>query len=179
MKAAEPEAAPQAVDELGCEVTQSSNLDGVRLQLDDGGCVFSLAEAAEGISFSYSLHVAHNVAGIVSPPADAGSCGAKSVGGLEVLEFVLGEQRRFCECDYVDCMAPDEEAVTLVPGTYESSFRWPGVEWDGESDTMTPYGPAFPVGSYRVEIVMTGRQPSDGGSSAFRVVTTLPIRIVP
>ncbi len=162
----------------GCVAKHESNLAGVQLRLSSGVCEFTLEEAAAGITFPYELLVDTAVERLVSPPADDGECGGKEVGGLQVREVISGDDHRFCECDVGHCMPPTPVERVLATGSHRSEFAWTGVSWYGESDTMTPYGDAFPPGNYTVSVVTSGYRMTSAGQVPFRISTTLDISLV-
>ena len=54
-------------------------------------------------------------------------------------------------------------------------FPWDGRNWYGPSDTGNPKGPAFPAGSYVLELSAQGTHAGAG----FEVQDSLPLTLVP
>lgn len=156
-----------------CEPTMTSGLDGVSIVLQATDCSFTLAEAAAGITFSYTLIVDAPVQQVVPATQDAGGCGQPGAGGLIIFNRIQGGEQSWCICDTGLCMGPDDTPVTLDAGAWGGSFEWDGVNWFGPSDFGNPKGDSFPVGTYTVTISAKGTR--DG--AAFEVLNSFEIEL--
>jgi len=150
-------------------------LPGVRISIEADKCVFRVREGGE---FRYRVSVApgmeptlHVAAGI--DWGDCNICGADPLTCVQ--EWVGSDAAHYCECDIGLCDRPPVDLyVTLLAGDFAGVLVWPGVSWDGPSDTSSPYGPPFPPGSYEVRISLV-----ETGSPGRSVVARLPIEVVP
>ncbi|HEX7476182.1 MAG TPA: hypothetical protein VF331_00100 [Polyangiales bacterium] len=59
---------------------------------------------------------------------------------------------QYCECDGGCCPPNKSASYTLDAKTVDGTIDWPGLQWQGASDTNTPYGPPFPPGRYFVMV---------------------------
>jgi hypothetical protein len=158
----------------GCQQTATSTLTGASIRfLPPLRCVYTLAEAAAGISIGYELVIAQDIPDVV-PQAQA-TCVLPGASGLYVLELVTGNGQNYCLCDNGLCVAPPSDPTTLRAGTYAATFLWDGMNWYGPSDTGNPKGPPFPAGSYVLEVSAQGTRAGAG----FEVQDSLPLTLVP
>lgn len=172
-----PDAAPDAADDAGrdaapppCPADVSSTLDGVRIEMPDQPCTFTLAEAAAGIDFLYDVVVDSQVDGVTYTRG----CFEPGPSGLVTSEVVAGGGQRYCVCDVGLCMST-MEMRDLPAGAHRSTFHWEGRNWEGPSDTGMPMGPAFPVGDYTLEITSSGMH----AGTSFELRTRFPVHLVP
>jgi len=124
--------------------------------------VITLAQAAAGVDFHYTLSVQRALAEVLIPQYPASSCHEPGEHGLSSLEIIGGGDQRYCVCDKGWC--PWSELRTaLRPGTYESVLRWTGRNWTGPSDFFNPMGPPFPPGKYTFRVLFRGTYRDDNG----------------
>ncbi|RLB57123.1 MAG: hypothetical protein DRJ42_01460 [Deltaproteobacteria bacterium] len=161
-----------------CVIDGTSNLEGVTITFPDQPCVFTLAEAAAGISIAYQVEVASERPGIIPLPQDAGGCDGPEASGLILLERIGGDGQSYCFCDSGLCADPSRTPVTIAAGNYPGTMGWTGLNWGGPSDTGNPMGEPFPVGTYVVTISTAGEQPAGDGTEPFRVEGTFEITLV-
>jgi hypothetical protein len=165
---------------VNCASTSQSDLSGAHVTIDSSRCVFTLAEAAAGITIGYDVVIDAAIPGIVSNPQDDGHCGRADASGLIPFASLAGGMaQRYCMCDVGLCPTPSGSPVTLVAGRYAHSFQWDGRNWTGPSDTARPEGAPFPAGTYTLTVSAVGTQPADGASVPFSVMGTLTITLVP
>jgi hypothetical protein len=174
-----PDAAAGVDAPVNCASTSQSNLSGAHITIDSSRCVFTLAEAAAGITIAYDVVIDAAIPGIVSNAQDDSHCGTADASGLIPFASVSGAGQRYCMCDVGLCPARSPSPVTLVAGRYAHSFQWDGRNWTGPSDTSRPEGAPFPAGTYTLTVSAVGSQPADGASAPFSVMGTLPITLVP
>jgi hypothetical protein len=158
----------------GCAETATSTLTGASFHfVPPLRCSYTLAEAAAGISIAYELAIAQDISD-VAPQAEA-TCVQPGASGLYILERVSGNGQNYCLCDNGFCASPPSNPTTLRTGTYAATFQWDGMNWYGQSDTGNPQGPAFPAGSYLLELSAQGTRAGAG----FEVQDSLPLTLVP
>lgn len=146
----------------GCEVSAVSTLPHVRLVISPAACSLSASAASPSLTVHYEVIVEAAVEGFV--PGRPYAYGV-DVANLALSEVLSGQGQTYCLCDrgppYSRCPLPDggEELarsqcgpVTIPAGTYPRTFTWNGRNWQGASDTGTPYGPPFPPGEYLLTI---------------------------
>jgi hypothetical protein len=137
-------------------------------------CIFTLAEAALGISIEYELVLENEVPDVV--PHSQQSCpGPPGASQLYLFERLSGGNESYCICDNGLCPAPPDTPITLHPGTYPGVFEWDGKNWNGPSDTGNPKGPPFPPGEYTLDVSTTGLV----AGQAFEVRGTLNVKLIP
>lgn len=147
---------------------------GIRIQpTEPVRCVFSLAEAAAGISIGYEVVIDADVPDVVAQAQT--TCTGPGPSGLAVFEQISGNGQSYCICDSGLCPPPPDTPKTLKAGTYPGSFEWDGKNWSGPSDTGNPKGPPFPAGSYELLLSAKGTQ----GTTPFDVQSTLVVTLVP
>jgi hypothetical protein len=157
-----------------CDQTSTSTLSGASLQfVPPLRCMYTLAEAAAGISIAYELVISQDISNVVAQAQS--TCVQPAASGLYVLERLSGNGQSYCLCDNGLCTQPLSNPVTLPAGTYAATFHWDGVNWYGPSDTNNPKGPAFPAGTYLLELSATGTR----AGVAFQVYASLPLTLVP
>lgn len=161
-----------------CEGTSTSDLPGVAIAFPPQDCTFTLAEAAAGLTFKYTIDVAQPIADVTPFQSDAGGCGQPDASGLIPFATVAGGDQSYCLCDVGLCPGTTT-TVDLVPGEFPDTFAWDGVNWSGPSDTDNPKGAPFPPGDYEVKIVAPGTVGPEGEATEFTVLATLPITLVP
>lgn len=165
-----PADAPGTTDAAGCAPgTGSTTLPALTVGFPPQRCVYTLAEAAAGITLAYEVNVASAVT-----IEQMLNCESGGPSGAVVVEAVQGGGQRYCVCDTGLCF-PTTITPTLVPGSYPSTLPWTGRNWDGPSDTGMPLGPPFPAGDYAFDVRITGTS----GGAGFVVTGSLPIRLVP
>ena len=103
------------------------------------------------------------------------TCVEPGPSGLYLLERVSGNGQSYCLCDNGFCASPPSNPTTLRAGTYPAVFRWDGMNWYGPSDTGNPEGPAFPAGTYVLELSARGNY----AGIAFEILDSLPLTLVP
>lgn len=160
-----------------CEGTGKTTLPGVTIVFPPQPCVFTLAEAAAGISFTFSVEVAAAVDEVTPLSGDGGGCTTPDPSGLFLAPEVDGGGQHYCLCDQGLCPPPGDPPVSLVPGSYPGEFTWNGVNWTGPSDTDNPFGPPFPAGEYVVSVLASGNFGAD--EQNFLVRGDLPVTLVP
>jgi hypothetical protein len=160
--------------------TAASDLPGVSIEFLDPICEFTLAEAQAGIEIDYRIHITEAVSGITPDWQDSGRCVQQGDSGFILFETLSGGAENYCLCQSGHCAGFRDENITLVPGTYESSFTWSGLNWNGPSDTGNPMGAAFPVGTYTLRVSAIGELSlgDAGPAEDFEVVGTLDIVLV-
>jgi hypothetical protein len=156
-----------------CTSDCTSSLPGVSIVVQ-GPCVFTLAQAAAGITVPYKVVVAADVKGVQPSPQDAGGCGRPGESGLILFESLSGQRQRYSLSDTGLC-AESVEVTTVPAGTWLANFRWTGRNWGGPSDTSRPMGAPFPAGTYTFRVSAVGQW----NGSAFAVNATYPITLVP
>ena len=133
-----------------------SNLPGVCIRMDAQDGLYSLDQAATGISIPYTIIVEEDVDDVVPLPQDAGQCGQPGPSGLIVFEQLTGNGQSYCICDQGLCMGPDETPRTIPAGGTVAAFEWTGRNWGGPSDTGNPLGEPFPAGIYTLRVSAVG-----------------------
>jgi hypothetical protein len=127
----------------------------VRFDFPAQRCRFTLAEAAEGITFRYGVEViADEPAMVESASLSEQSCALPMAGpNLFLLERVSGGAQSFCDCDHGWlCPVAPRLVRGATPGRFERRLTWDGRNWNGPSDTGTARGTPFPPGEYVVSI---------------------------
>jgi hypothetical protein len=157
----------------GCVVSMSSDLPGIRIELDPSVCVFTLAQAAAGITIPYELIVDVPVENLIPATQDAGQCGTHALAGLFIGESLAGQSESYCECDVGLCAGLPKKSMTLAQGSYDAVFSWMGRNWSGPSDTGNPQGTAFPAGSYTLTITTSG----EVATTPFHITASLPLTL--
>jgi hypothetical protein len=156
------EVAPPEVTDLGrpdpevCQFTTDGTLKGVSIDLSGNPCVFTLAQAAAGITFHYRVLAEVELHDVESRPMDAGLCDAPGPSGLRLFEKIHGSGQTWCICDEGLCFY-EPQPFTLMPGEYAESFQWHGRNWNGPSDTGNPEGQPFPPGEYTLVVRGEGK----------------------
>lgn len=128
-------------------------------------CVFSLAEAAAGISIPYAVVVEQEVTDVI--PNQQVSCDTPGAHNLYLFEKISGGNESYCVCDTGLCPEPPATPVVVGAGTYPAVFDWDGKNWFGPSDTGNPKGPPFPPGEYTLHVSTKGEhagQPFESSS---------------
>jgi len=150
-------------------------LPGVRISIETDTCVFNVGEGGE---FRYRVSVEPGMEPTLHVTAgtdwgDCNICGASPLSCVQ--EWVGSDAANYCECDVGLCDRPPLDLyVTLLAGDFDEVLVWPGVSWDGPSDTDSPYGPPFAPGIYEVRVSLI-----ETGSPRRSVVARLPIEVVP
>ena len=161
-----------------CEQTGLSDLPGVSILFPEQDCVFTLAEAAAGLEFSYEVVIDAPLADVTPFHSDAGGCDSPGPSGLITFFTIAGGDENYCLCDQGLCPGT-VETIALAPGTFPDTIAWTGVNWGGPSDTNNPKGPPFPPGNYLVTIIAQGTVGPEGEAQPFQVQATLAITLVP
>lgn len=163
--------------EMECSSDGSSTLPGVRIEFPEQPCVFTLSEAAAGITVVYELVIDETLSGVVSEPQDAGHCfiGGIETGYLALFERLSGGEQSYCVCDIGLCPTPSGEPIEILVGTYSINFSWEGRNWTGPSDYGNPMGTPFPPGYFTFEASSIGTYEGN----PFEVVGTFEILLVP
>lgn len=160
-----------------CTPTSTSTLTGVRLELRDQPCVFTVAEAAAAMSIAYDLVVDAALMNVRPEPQDGGGCQEPSATtGLIVHEVLASADgsHRYCICDEGLCM-PRMYNESVPMGTYPMTFTGVARDFSGPSDTgMTP-GDPFPPGDYTLRVSAVGTHMG----APFTVEATFPVHLVP
>jgi len=142
-------------------------------------CTFTLAEAKAGVTFKYQVKVEGQVPGVVAKSQDSGQCSKPDASDLIVFGRITGIGQNYCICDTGLCMPPANAPVTLLQGTYDGTYDWDGVNWNGPSDTNNPKGQPFPVGIYQMKFSAKGNQVAPMGTGPFEVHATLQFELTP
>lgn len=141
----------------GCTVSSSSTWEGITIRFPEQKCTFTLAEAAQGISFAYEVVVEKAYPEFRPILQDAGKCDHPGTSTLFPYEVVEGNGQSYALADQGLCPGfSSQPVVDLQPGTYPDTFTWPGVNWSGPSDTNNPHGPPFPPGTYAFNVTILG-----------------------
>jgi hypothetical protein len=170
-----------------CIIEERSTLPHVHFALRAPTCIFTLVEAAQGITIPYDLVVARNVEGFASLPAPVDPV----VANLRIHEELSGNGQHYCYCDIgsssetcpmgdggvYDPPGPSCAPLTIPAGVYSQGFRWNGRNWNGPSDTRNSYGPSFPAGDYALKISTT--EGAIGDQRGLGVSVTMLVRLVP
>lgn len=159
---------------LACERGGMSDLTEVSIEFPDQPCVFTLAEAAAGITIDYSTAVTGPVTAVTTRPQDGGGCGAAASSGLILFESLSGGAQSYCLCDTGLCPGGDT-TTDLVAGDYPGEFSWTGRNWAGPSDTGNPMGEPFPPGRYTLTVSAVGEH----GGAPIRIAGTFVVHVVP
>ena len=166
-------------DPFTCGDPPPTELPGVSFDFSGVPDTITLAEAAAGVLFRYSVLIEENLHGVISFPLDAGGCADPGVSGLKVLEVISGGGQMYCLCDTGLC-GPQIEPMDLVEGSYKAAFEWTGRNWSGPSDTSNPMGPPFPPGRYLFEVRARGIYPeAEGTLRLFEVTATAEFELTP
>lgn len=136
-----------------CSPQSESNLDGVFVEFPATTCSWTVEEAAAGIEIPYLMVVDQQH--VVVPLFQQNGCDDPGPSRLAPLERLLGMEQSYCICDVGLCQ-DNNDAVDVVPGSYEHVFTWDGVNWNGPSDTGNPKGEPFPPGIYTLEVSALG-----------------------
>jgi hypothetical protein len=169
-----------------------STIPHTHIEFANQPCVFTLAQAMAGVSFSYDLVIDEDVPGFVaSPPYDYGPDAA----GLEISEQISGGIQLYCVCDrglpFQSCPLDDGgkyfpgfdagtcNPITLPKGAYHRVLDWDGRNWYGPSDTGQREGPPFPPGDYAFKVEAKGKLANDGGADNVGVTAQFRISLLP
>ena len=164
--------------ESECEVEVSStNLDGVEIRFP-GTCRWSIDKVREGIEIPYEVVVEQKVGGVIPHTNRADSCDRPGDSGLITSAEFTGNDQRWCRCDSGLCTGPEDEPVTLEPGTYRNTIEWEGRNWTGPSDTGNPKGEPFPPGTYELSVLATGERVYPDAKSPFELEATMEIELI-
>jgi hypothetical protein len=130
------------------------SLPGVSIHLEADKCLFATGEGGQ-FRYSVTLEQAESIS------ADAYSFNCLNPKQLSSwIEFqISGEMATYCPgCDNGPCLPVDTVDVTLDPATSSQTIDWPGLKWNGPSDTSTPPSGEFPPGQYTawVELNLPG-----------------------
>jgi hypothetical protein len=149
----------------------SASLPGVRLHLAADHCRVATGHPA---TFRYELDLAAPIS--YQAEDSGGSCG-RCAGYTEdpasLVDTTFGDSAgvHYCECD-TGCCLPTTPGpmLTLPAGTTVGGLQWPGVQWNGPSDTGARPGAPFPAGTYGFSV--TFRVPGVGV-----VTASLPVEV--
>jgi len=159
-----------------CQVTATSTLPGARMDFPTSRCRFTVAEAQRGIAIPYVLTLEQELSGVTPIPQDAGGCGTPGPSGLIVFEKLSGGGQSYCICDEGECGEAVAEGV-LRAGRFVGDFIWDGTNWFGASDYEAEKGPAFPPGTYTLEVSAEANLRTE--ADRVRVAGTLDITLTP
>ncbi len=152
--------------------------DAIHIEVTAAKCQFTLAEAAAGITIGYDIVIDHDVVGI-TPQTQTG-CGQPGPSGLIVFEKLGVDPTSYCLCESGHCAPYVGKPGVLSKGTFGQTFTWDGKAWNGPSDTGTPEGAAFPVGTYTLVLSAKGTQTAANGSATpFEAKTSVDVTLVP
>ena len=146
-----------------CEATSESTLPGVRLEIVDGPCQLTLADAASGVLFTYRVVSDVDRQDVVA--RSLATCRTQGPSGFHVLERISGDDPAlsYCLCDLGKCKF-SEDRIDVSPGSDNATFLWCGREWFGPSDTSFRPGDFFPPGTYTFELRAEGTWTDDDGT---------------
>jgi hypothetical protein len=142
-----------------CGVSASSNLPGVTLRVEPGSCELTLAQAAAGVEFRYTVVVDAALSGVRPVPQDAGGCTRADASGLIVFGRIYGGDDNpayFCRCDTGLCPPQPEAPVTIAAGEHAGVFAWAGQAGSGRSDYKKDPSQRMPPGAYTVQLSAKG-----------------------
>jgi len=123
----------------------------VRFDFPQQRCHFTVAEAAQGLTFRYGVEVIASELSTVESQAlfEWSTCDTPIVGlNIYLLEKIFDDSHMYCECDRGLCNEPSPVALGAKSGRIERTVPWNGRAWFGRSDTNAPFGPPFPAGEY-------------------------------
>lgn len=158
-----------------CRACATGDLEGVELCVEADRCSF---EVGEGGTFDVVLRIERtapiHVAGWGDPEM-CSECFLPTEDPFSYVGFGIWSEDgsvRYCPaCDVGCCSNFPPTEMILSRGEHFTSFEWPGVQWDGPSDTGNPYEGPFPPGSYMARVSFHG---TDEGA----VAVDLPIQVV-
>lgn len=155
-----------------CEVTiTDESLPGVSVHLEADTCAVF---AGEGAQFRYRVELTQPLDFTTeSSEGSCGLCGDASDPETWTRFSITGGEHVYCpECD-VGCCPPTDAVETLLETqTIEGTIDWPGLEWNGPSDTGAEPAGEFSPGDYAATLTVS--LPGVGEVSA-----TLPILVRP
>ncbi len=161
-----------------CAAVAVSTLPGVRFDTSATPCTITLDEAAAGVELPYTVVIDGEIAADFDPRT-WGGCHSFNEGGLSVSERIYGNGQLYCLCDVGLCPG-GPRTDDLKPGRFEDSFRWNGRNWYGPSDFGAGFGPPFPPGRYRFEVMASGVfRDADGVETVFTVRGESEFDLVP
>ena len=145
-----PDAGSSDAGTSGCRSVVTPDAGPVRFAFPEQPCRFTLAQAAAGLGFRYSVIVSDVDPQFIesAPPVNQTCAQVKPGLGVYVFEKVTdGGNTVYCLCDQGNCM-PGVSSTGATPGRSELSFSWDGRSWSGPSDTNTPKGAPVAPGDY-------------------------------
>lgn len=157
-----------------CQVSASSTLPGVHIELDKSVCSLGLQAVMAGVAFKYAVVVDADVQSVTTGTQNVGNCQPAHASGLFLEERIFGGGENYCLCDTGLCAPQTRPAIDLHAGSYPGTFSWDGKNWNGPSDTGNPEGAAFPAGSYTFEVRSTGKT-SAGSDFEVRAALTFTL----
>ncbi|MBM4355646.1 MAG: hypothetical protein FJ109_17965 [Deltaproteobacteria bacterium] len=166
---------PPDIPQPNCVYKADGTLKYLTIDLSGNPCVYTLAQAKEGITFHYRIIVEKAVHNVVSQPLDAGHCDVPGTSGLRVFEKIHGNGQAWCFCDEGLCKDTNEP-VEIEAGEYADSLSWDGNNWNGPSDTGNEPGPPFPPGEYT--LVLRAEGTYGEGGILFAETATMQITLV-
>lgn len=164
---------PEVVEtqDVPCSIDATSvDVPGASVHLEADTCSFL---PGDGGQFRYTVTLDQTVDFTSESSGGAcGLCGVTTDPETWVTFVIQGSDASYCpECD-VGCCAPTEEApVTIDEQSIEGTVDWPGLQWNGPSDTGNEPAGAFAPGSYAAKLTL--RLPGLG-----EVQAVLPIEVV-
>jgi len=162
---------------LDCELTSSSTLPGVRIEISEGPCALSVAEARAGVRVAYRVVVEEDVSSVTS--RQLASCQQPGPAGLLLRARIHGGDQLYCLCDLGKCF-PEDHTTDLLAGDWTETFTWCGHNWFGPSDFDNPVGAPFPPGTYGFELHGTGTYvDGDGEAREFEITAGYEFELTP
>ena len=169
---AAPSNSPTVAPAVPCRVSQT-NVAGITVAISGSTCTFTPGQAG---TFAIAL-VVDSAVGPVTIPGVAWNSGPPPTDGTlsTLLDWRVdplppAELPFYCaDCDLGLGDGYPDMIVVAQQGSFDESVAWPGREWAGPSDTDDPLGPAFPAGSYKVDVMLRGTS---------IVLASMPIEVV-
>jgi hypothetical protein len=160
---------PSVCENATCESVDESTLPGVTITIELNTCTWTVYEVRDGFMVDYTIEVEEPVE-VQPTEQDAGGCGS-NVHPLDPFYRFGGESQGHCRCDVGRCM-PDDEWITLEPGTYTATVEWAGRNWSGPSDTGNEPDEVFPPGSYVFGVTAQGKYRTAAGEERDYLVSS-------
>ena len=152
-----------------CQVTNESNLGGVRIEIPEPRCLWTLDDIKNGVQLKYQLVVEREIPGFqVMRPTPQSIPGPD---GLMFQEALRGKDKTLYGADSGfpggGKFIPER---TLPTGTFARSIGWPQKVRNTSTDN-----PCSDC-EYEMEVYIEGTIKVDGQRQLFRVSASLPIR---
>lgn len=154
-------------DSEPCEVTASDEtLPGVSVHLEADDCTFVIGKGGQ---FRYRIELEQSLDFTTEASQGCGLCGEVTEPQTWTKFVIAGDGLSYCpECDVGCCPSTQPMATSLDMQVIEGTVDWPGLEWNGPSDTLNVPEGEFPAGSYDATLRF-------GLPGVGEVVATLPI----